>query len=578
MIKIIPKSIKAKITLFTVLFTLIITIMMASVCFYLFQYFLEKSLIQSTRFSLQLVMDSITADVNEFTYLAKWCGSNTTISNYLESEAENPRPLALEAHKRLTEEYQNSKVTEYINRIMVSNNDGRYIQIIGNASQLYISDPDAVQDMEFFNKLFFANTFYWIGITKDPLAKTNPTQVIPIIRPIYSTYNSSLIGWTYLTVSSNIITDHFKNYSIPEDSNLYITIGDNTYLLEDGILTQITKDLSESKRTMVTYTSNIEGWSISQVLSEKQFSAQKQIYYLLLFMSCLIIIVLGAILTLYINRLFNVPIKKIRHKIKQISSGDFSTEPTIEWDDELGEIGKGINTLSLDVVNLMNKRVADETQKNELEYQILLSQINPHFLYNTLNSIKWMATIQHATGIEEMVTALARLLKNVSKGAKQLSSLQEELSLLKDYFLIQEYRYGGIISIEYNIETRDLYDCQILKFTLQPLVENAIFHGIEPKGGAGLIKVNVRHHGDNDVIIDITDDGIGMTPEQIINTLSGTVDNSSSFFKKVGIANVNGRIQHTYGNKYGLSITSQLGEYTTMSIIIPYNIDSESAP
>lgn len=576
MIKLLLKTIKAKIILFTVLFTLIITILMASICFYLFQYFLERNLIQSTKFSLQLVMDSITTDINELAYLARWCGSNTTISNYLETTVDNPKPLSLDAYERLKEEYQNSKISEYIVRIMVSNNNGRFIQIIRNAYEPYISDPKIIEKMDFFDSLLLNKTIKWIGIIEEPLAKKSTKQVIPVIRPVYSNYNSSLIGWTYITASSKIILDHFKNYIIPVDSDLYITIDEYTYNIKDGTLTEVTLQSTQNKRTMVTYSSSIEGWSISQSLSEKQFSEQKLLYYLLLFVTCFIIIILGAFLTIYINHLINVPINKIRHKIRQISSGDFSRDQTIEWDNELGEIGKGINTLSLDMVTLMNKRVSDETQKNELEYQILLSQINPHFLYNTLNSIKWMATIQNATGIEEMVTALARLLKNVSKGTKPLSTVQEELSLLKDYFLIQEYRYGGNISIEYDIETVDLFDCQILKFSLQPLVENAIFHGIEPKGEAGLIRVSIRHQGQNDIIIDISDDGIGMTSEQILKTLSDTVDDSSSFFKKVGIANVHRRIQYTYGNKYGLSITSELGKYTTMSILIPYIIDAES--
>ena len=148
---------------------------------------------------------------------------------------------------------------------------------------------------------------------------------------------------------------------------------------------------------------------------------------------------------------------------------------------------------------------------------MLQNQINPHFIYNTLNSIKWMATIQHAPGIAEMTMALSRLLKSVSKGSERLVPLQEEFALLNDYFTIQQYRYGGTITLDvtYIEDERLTQSCLIPRFTLQPIVENAIFHGIEPKGCAGSLTLTVAHDPANgDVLIDLNDDGVGMTPEQ----------------------------------------------------------------
>lgn len=165
----------------------------------------------------------------------------------------------------------------------------------------------------------------------------------------------------------------------------------------------------------------------------------------------------------------------------RIAGGDFSRDPSVEWEHELGDIGRGINDLSENVSELMEKRLEDEKQKQDLEYKMLQSQINPHFLYNTLNSIKWMATIQGATGISEMTTSLSRLLKSISKGTSLLIDIREELSLLENYFTIQSYRYGGTITMDIQVDNESLYNSEIIKFTLQPLVENAIFHGIEPK-------------------------------------------------------------------------------------------------
>ena len=222
----------------------------------------------------------------------------------------------------------------------------------------------------------------------------------------------------------------------------------------------------------------------------------------------------------------------------------------------------------------MDKRIEDEKQKKELEYQILQSQINPHFLYNTLNSIKWMATIQNANGIAEMTTSLARLLKSISKGTKQLIPIKEELSLLQDYVLIQNYRYGGIVEVSYSIPDNTLPDYVIPKLTLQPIVENAIFHGIEAKGENGLITVSL-HQENSDLHIDITDNGVGMSKELIAQVLSGASnDAKSDFFRKVGIHNVDLRLKYTFGTNYGLRIDSKEGEYTTMTVVLPLRKES----
>ncbi len=178
------------------------------------------------------------------------------------------------------------------------------------------------------------------------------------------------------------------------------------------------------------------------------------------------------------------------------------------------------------------------------------------------------------SGIAEMTTALARLLKNVSKGTAALIPLKDELALVKDYFLIQQYRYGGNISIDYQIGSEDLYRCLIHRFTLQPIIENAMFHGIEPKGCAGKIAIRAEAKTDGEgnrlLSITVTDNGIGMSPERIREVLEGEGAPPNDFFRHVGISNVNRRIQYNFGKAYGITIKSAVGEYTAMTITLPY--------
>lgn len=208
--------------------------------------------------------------------------------------------------------------------------------------------------------------------------------------------------------------------------------------------------------------------------------------------------------------------------------------------------------------------------KKELEFKVLQNQINPHFLYNTLNCIKWMATLQHAHTIRDMTAALGRLLQNIAKGTETMISIYEEMSLVDDYVMIQDIKYDGKIRVEYHIGDSDITQAYIIKFLLQPIVENAIFHGIEPKDGCGRIDIYLKRQ-EKDICIDVVDDGIGMTQDQIESLLQiGDGNRNSRGLSGVGISNIQERIKMTYGEEYGLTIRSELGKYTAVMIRIPY--------
>jgi two-component system sensor histidine kinase YesM len=466
------------------------------------------------------------------------------------------------------------------------------MQIIDNTYEGNASDGKTSREVPYFQELIEARDLKWIGLQKDAFKSNNNSTMIPIIRPIYSSFDSSIDGWVYISVNTSIITDFLEDYTVDNNSELYIIINNIIYVYKDKELKEIPSDFEVVKsetteynkdisyytvkdkegisHTIVCYASNLKGWYIAQSIPNDQFTVQKSIFIPLILFIIVLLFSLGIVLTYTFNRMINKPISKINKKILEISAGDFSKNPSIESSDEIGTIGKGINTLSQDVLELIESKVADEKQKKELEFRMLQTQINPHFLYNTLNSIKWMATIQNASGIPEMTTSLARLLRNIAKGTSQLITIREELDLLKDYITIQQYRYGGTLNVNYNIISEDLYDCHIIKFTLQPIVENAIFHGIEPKGIEGIIDINISKSEDNKIHIEIVDNGIGISEEKIKELLTSKETTSKTSFNNIGVSNVNERVKLTFGNEYGLNIKSEVNEYTNMVITIPY--------
>jgi two-component system sensor histidine kinase YesM len=209
----------------------------------------------------------------------------------------------------------------------------------------------------------------------------------------------------------------------------------------------------------------------------------------------------------------------------------------------------------------------------DAEMKALESQINSHFLYNTLESINSIAEIEGIDRISIMTKALGDMFRYSIKTDSELVYLEEELKHINDYMVIQKIRYNNKIDAEFNIP-EDLLKCKILKLILQPIVENAICHGLEYKKGSGILRINAFIEGPN-IIFEILDDGIGIPAEQLSNMQR--VLNEPPQFEKlgrrdkrgIGIANVNSRIKLYYGKEYGLTVSSKQNVGTCIQITVP---------
>ena len=562
--------------------------------YYIFQHYLQNTLIQSTETSLRLLSESIDSSIDDVYRLVRYCQTDSNIAKYIEH---NPNPgsvLSVSTYDSFSEECSRNGAYNYMPRIAVVSQE-HYLQVVATT---YSSTADLAEQLPllpYYEELLTADDYdFSTGIIADPFHRAG-RKVLPILRPITYQYNNKQAGYLFIEVSTDLFTTPLKDYSCPEDSYLYLTIAGHSYIYEDNELREyepeynLKEDMSSHSLTgdtqisrihcsakgeqiLVTAPLNMPGCYLSQSISHAEQTNQAVLFIGILACILIGILSIGIVLMLLMNRMITVPVSHLQSRMKRIAEGDFSRDSSIEWDHELGDIGRGINDLSENVCQLMERRLEDEKQKQDLEYQMLQSQINPHFLYNTLNSIKWMATIQGANGISEMTTSLSRLLKSISKGTSLLIDIREELSLLENYFTIQSYRYGGTITMDIQVDDESLYNNEIIKFTLQPLVENAIFHGIEPKGCAGHIQIHVGYEAADTtdrIRIDVTDDGVGMTAEKAAQILSSNDDSSADFFREIGVSNVHKRLQYQFGAEYGITIESKVGEYTTMSIHIP---------
>jgi len=586
------KTIKGKIIISTLLFSFILSFFIAGISYKVYHDYLRNNLIQSSELGLQVIADTINSELKNIFSLAEWCQANNTIGEFSLYGSKTAKQK-ITVYEYLNQQYNTNDSSEYIQRVILASNQKEFVQIVLIPHASVTDVFDVVGNLDYFENALKSRPYTFdMGFVYDPFKIRNKPVILPLIRPIYSLYDSTITGWVFISISPSLFSDAIDKYHHSDGESIYITLSKNTYLYQDGTFVPIdfrpefltendNKDIAtlyndtllntgyEKSSFYVTRPLNTAGCYITQEVNINELVSQTKFYVGILIVICLIIVLAGFLMSLLLNKMVNKPVIKLKATMAKIASGDFSRDYSIEWDNEFGEIGKGINKLSESINNLMHSRLEMEKQKRDYEYQMLQSQINPHFLYNTLMSIKWMANVQNAPGIGEMATALSRLLRDISKEKRQLVPLSEELSLLMDYYTIMKYRYGGTITIDVRIDNEELLNCGILRFTLQPIVENAIFHGIEPKGSTGTIIIHIFKNDPGDLQIDITDDGVGMDEEMIKSLLSDKEGNKSSFFKKIGIANVHNRIQLEFGDKYGLSIKSKTGSFTTVTIVLP---------
>lgn len=583
-------SIQVRVLALTLLFTLGVSLVIAIGNMRQMAAKWERTTLLNAEYALQTAATAIHRDIEEVDDLASWCAYNPSMRTYLLTDASNNNQ-ALSMYPTVSAKYSTLRTMQYVQRFVLINAKGRQMVFGTAVTNTVAMTPEVLARIPGYDEEYSG----WSCIMRDPMALTSQAlDTIPITRKL-TLSGTGREAHICAFVSPALITAALKGFTMPEESSLLWQMGGRYYGINGNILTeeplsdipaeQLDVDMLDDStevysiaaghdaKLMVRYPIGVHDLYLIEIIPNGPL--QRQIPYLSdsLVISLLAILVLGLLLAFLLHRMITPPITALQNRITKISSGDFSFDPAIEWNNELGDIGRGINSMSASVTALMDHRLEDEKQKQDLEYRMLQNQINPHFIYNTLNSIKWMATIQHAPGIAEMVTALSRLLKSVSKSNERLVPLYEEFALLNDYFTIQQYRYGGTITLDVSyIEDEKLnHSCLIPRFTLQPLVENAIFHGIEPKGSAGEVTLRVeRDTANGDVLIRLTDDGIGMTAEQAAKALQEPgPEEAAAKYRHVGMWNVHKRLQYSFGEAYGLSIESEPGVGTTVMVRLP---------
>lgn len=276
-----------------------------------------------------------------------------------------------------------------------------------------------------------------------------------------------------------------------------------------------------------------------------------------------IAILLSITLSLRISR----PVKRLESSMRLVEQGNFDIQAQVESANEIGELSRAFNIMTQKIKELMSQIVLEQEQKRRSELKALQAQINPHFLYNTLDSIIWMAESKKNEEVVKMASALSKLFRlSISKG-EEFITLRSEIEYIRSYLTIQQMRYRDKLNFSIAVDAEILV-YKIPKITMQPLVENAIYHGIKNRPDSGTVLVTGHREG-GDIVLSVIDDGIGMTHEKATYILEHGSDTPLGSSGGVGVKNVNERLKLYFGDKYGLTFTENPEGGTVAVVRIP---------
>lgn len=331
---------------------------------------------------------------------------------------------------------------------------------------------------------------------------------------------------------------------------------------EDTVLTGTGNDgklysISRSEKT---------GWTVVDCTNVKELlskSRQAQSVYVL---TAIILVIVALLFSRFMARSITLPIQKLRDSMKKVQEGDFSvSDVVVDSKNEIGSLTKSFDVMTHRIHELMEQNVHEQEEKRKSELKALQSQINPHFLYNTLDSIIWMAEGKKNEEVVLMTASLARLLRQSISNEDEVVPIANEVEYVRGYLTIQKMRYKDKLEFQIEVDSSILY-IPLIKLVLQPIIENAIYHGLKYKESKGLLIVK-GFMKDGNAVLQVIDDGVGMDEETLAHIYDKHKVNYHS--NGVGVYNVQKRLKLYYGEDYGITYTSELGKGTTATITIP---------
>ncbi|SHL27628.1 Histidine kinase-, DNA gyrase B-, and HSP90-like ATPase [Anaerocolumna jejuensis DSM 15929] len=433
----------------------------------------------------------------------------------------------------------------------------------------------------------------WIGVM--PGVENKDNYFFEAAMPIKIS-NSSLtrVGVVHIRINEK---DIYKALSSNNETNEIYLLQHNGEILscknKDEIskninnrlnVTKINENLGKSyidvdkngKKIVINSVSIDKGdWILISLVSYEELVAPLTSIKNILLLINLIFMVSFLIVALFISNIISKPIIKLRMSMLKVESGDFNGKVEVQSEDEIGKLSQNFNNMLDRVSELLVLTKEQERLKRDAEFEALQAQINPHFLFNTLSSIRWAAAAYGDKKVEDMVHALSILLRASITNGQEMVSLESEINILKNYLDLIQMKQGTTIIFECNID-ESIMKYRIPHLLLQPIVENSILHGFEDRNEQGVIRITAIAAEDL-LKIELTDNGKGLqgdTLDSILNRESQALDDKK-YYKSVGLKNIHDRLKLIYGQNYGIDICDGEKNGTKVTLYMPFQKGGE---
>ena len=574
------KSMGDKLILYFFVVILAVTITITTLGNLLYKDSINHSQNENTNQIIKQINNSIESYVNNTENIINYMSIDPRILKFLSDNKLENNNIEDDAYKPI---YNFIKFNPEIAGIMIVNTNGGYISDVMNKvsrdsltyEEWYSKSYNEPEKIHLFTKPIGRNINNVFRYSADEVFSMSKAVVdyntkeiqgvilidikLDAIKNIIENSKPGIAGFIYIMDSNNNIVYTPVNNIVYKINNDWIENINNKIIIKNirGENYQLTKVLSK-------YT----GWETIGVFPESEgLRVIQYIRYYSLIIGFVALIIAEGLVVIFTRSIVK-PIQKLKRLMKKAQGGDLTVSFNTKYSDEIGELGSSFNTMVKEINNLINLVQVEEKSKRIAEMNVLQAQIKPHFMYNTLDTIRWMAEEHNEDDIVEIIEAFTNLLRiSLSKG-KEIISVKEEVNHVQSYLIIQKIRYEDKLDYEIDFEEKIL-NYKLIKLILQPLVENAIYHGIKEKRGNGKIFIKGKIEGDL-LCFTVIDNGKGIE-EELLNKINKMLINTSEKGTEVGygIFNVNERIRLTYGEEYGLTYKSVYGEGTTVELRHP---------
>lgn len=425
-----------------------------------------------------------------------------------------------------------------------------------------------------------------------PDGKFSPDDMVfSVVRPIKDTNSEEILGYFILDVKFTTISENCDKAKIGKDGEILI-IDENNNIVYSSDRTKLgtkadyifskefpnsdsgstTTKIDGNNKLVSHVMSNYSKWRYVSIVPINELTSNTGSIIKYTIVVGIISVVLAAVISILLSIAITSPLKKLMVIMKKVENGNLDINFDYPYKDEIGFLGSGFNNMVLNMKDLISRVLDFRLKTKEAELDALQSKINPHFLYNTLQSLQMKAVVDKNEELASMIDLLGRYMRFSISSVKEVIKMKEELEYLDYYISLQKIRFGPKLIFKVEADNNAI-ECKILKLMLQPIVENAIYHGLEKKQGEWLLTLKASVTDDM-LKVQIADNGIGMNDIKL-RELKEHIFNDSGSLKSMGLKNINERLKIVFENDYSFDIKSLDGLGTIVEITVPAIFGSE---